>query len=65
MISKLFKWVIGLIRGTVKYEDKSDTTCLCIGMQNSSKYGSCPGAYIDSTRMHKLLSINKLPKADI
>lgn len=63
MISKLFKWVIGLIRGTVKYEDKSDTAVVCIGMQNSSKYGPCPGAYLDSTRMHKILS--KYTKASV
>ena len=56
MIRNFFKWLVGLFRGTVKFEDKEDTACLCIGMQNSSKYGACPGAYLDSTRMHKLLT---------
>ena len=34
--------------------DKKSTGVLCIGMENS-RYGSCPGAQVDATRMHNLL----------
>ena len=56
MIRRLFRMVAGLFKGTVHFEDKGDTAVVCVGMQGSSKYGSCPGAGADSTRMHKLLS---------
>lgn len=56
MIRRLFRMVAGLFKGTVHFEDKGDTAVVCVGMQSSSKYGSCPGAGSDSTRMHKLLS---------
>jgi hypothetical protein len=35
--------------------NKEDTAVLCIGMGNG-RYGACPGANYDATRMHKLLS---------
>ena len=34
--------------------DKKSTGVLCIGMENS-RYGACPGAQIDATRMHNIL----------
>lgn len=55
-IAGLFRYLVGLVKGTVKHEDKGDTACLCVGMQSSSKYGACPGAYLDATRMGRLLS---------
>jgi hypothetical protein len=56
MIVKFLKYLWSIVTGGARFENKGDTPCLCIGMQNSSKYGSCPGAYLDSTRMHRLLS---------
>ena len=34
--------------------NKETTAVLCIGMENS-KFGNCPGAQVDATRMHNLL----------
>ena len=34
--------------------NKETTSVLCIGMENS-KFGNCPGAQVDATRMHNLL----------
>ena len=38
-----------------KAASKSDTAVVCVGMQNSAKYGGCPGAALDSSRMAKIL----------
>lgn len=37
--------------------DKDSTGVLCIGMENS-RFGNCPGARVDATRMHDLLKKN-------
>ena len=34
----------------------SSTSVVCIGMENSRKFGKCPGSKIDAERMSKLLS---------
>ena len=52
----LFSFFRGLwLRLFGKSASKSGTSVLCVGMQNSSKYGACPGAALDSSRMAKLL----------
>lgn len=56
MFKRLIKIVVGLFKGTARFEDKGDTAVVCVGLQNSSKYGSCPGAEADSSRMFELLS---------
>lgn len=46
---------VALITGCVAIPD-SGTGIIVIGMENSAKYGSCPGARVDSNRMASLLS---------
>lgn len=36
--------------------DKNTTGVLCIGMENSKKFGHCAGSQVDATRMFKVLS---------
>ena len=36
--------------------NKETTAVLCIGMENSRKFGNCSGSRIDAVRMHKTLS---------
>lgn len=38
------------------FANDESTGVLCIGMQQSAAFGSCPGAQLDATRMHELLS---------
>lgn len=63
MITKLIEFIIdkiklafGLMTGKAKIANKSDTAVVCIGMQQSAKYGSCPGSTLDSNSMAALLS---------
>ncbi len=52
----LFRKIRGLwLRMFGNTASKSGTSVLCIGMQSSAKYGQCPGAMIDASRMAKLL----------
>jgi hypothetical protein len=50
------KYLINLIRGTAKLADERDTSCVVVGMQNSSTYGSCSGSKLDSDNMCNVLS---------
>lgn len=51
-----WKYVLNLAKGDAKLESKSDTACVCVGVGKSAKYGACPGAKVDSSRMSSLLS---------
>ena len=55
-IKNKIKLAFGLMTGKAKIANKSDTTVVCIGMQHSAKYGSCPGSTLDSNAMAALLS---------
>ena len=50
------KYLIDLILGKAKLEDESNTACVVVGMQNSSKYGTCSGSRLDSDSMNSILS---------
>lgn len=52
---RLFKYLWNLVTGDAKLESSKDTACVVVGMQNSAKFGACPGAKYDSDRMKKLL----------
>lgn len=54
VIIGLFLVGIAMCIGCITVPD-SNTGVLVIGMENSAKYGSCPGARIDSNRMAELL----------
>ena len=53
-VESAFSLLIGAITGNVKKADK--TGIVIVGMQNSAKYGSCPGASVDAGRMLGVLS---------
>lgn len=42
-------------KNLLQFAGEKDTAVVCIGMQNSKKYGNCPGAQLDATRMDNLL----------
>lgn len=56
VFKRFFKYLRDLIRGTAHLESKSDTACVCVGMERASKWGECPGAGIDAQRMSNLLA---------
>lgn len=48
------KEVVGDLSGM--YADKDSTSVVVVGMLNSKKFGRCPGADVDATTMHGILS---------
>ena len=44
-----------LNKNMINYASDKDTAVVCIGMQTSKKYGNCPGAQLDATRMYDKL----------
>ena len=55
-LSRLIKYIVAFFKGTAHFEEKGNTAVVCVGMERSGKYGSCPGAGVDSERMQKILS---------
>lgn len=53
-VKSLFALLFGMITGNIKTAKK--TGVVIVGMQNSAKYGSCPGAAVDAGRMVGVLS---------
>lgn len=56
VLKRLFKYLKSLLSGDAKLESFDDTSCVCVGVQTSAKYSSCPGAGLDAKNMQKLLS---------
>lgn len=55
-IVRYVKSMFGLVTGRARLTTKSDTACVVVGMENSRKYGSCPGSLHDSNEMGRVLS---------
>lgn len=55
-IVRYVKSMFGLVTGRARLTPKSDTACVVVGMENSRKYGSCPGSLHDSNEMGRVLS---------
>ena len=55
-IVRYVKLMFGLVTGRARLTPKSDTACVVVGMENSRKYGSCPGSLHDSNEMGRVLS---------
>lgn len=57
MASRIAEFIRSLwFRVSGRLAKRSGTRCVCVGMQVSAKYGGCPGAGVDATRMSNLLS---------
>ena len=54
-IVRYVKSLFSLAVGKAKLTPKSDTACLVVGMENSRKYGACPGSAHDAQEMGKAL----------
>ena len=56
ILGTIVAWIRGLFDRNVRMESRDGTAVVCVGMERSGKYGSCPGAASDSGRMRSLLS---------
>lgn len=54
-IARYVKAFAKVLFGGAKMASRSDTACVVVGMEKSSKYGRCPGSRLDSDRMAELL----------
>ena len=54
-VRKFFSWVGRLLTGSLGSR-KSRIRLLSVGMENSRKFGSCPGAGLDAERIHEKVS---------
>lgn len=57
-MGSLFNWIKRLVTGSTGAK-KSKIRVLAVGVENSPRYGACPGATVDARRMHDRIGAGK------